>query len=56
MEGVAEPSKESVREWLHRRRDAGAPPPPIEQIRRELGWERSKAQARGPARKGAPHG
>ena len=32
------PSKEEVRAWLARRGRARLPPPPPDQIRRELGW------------------
>ncbi|WP_156396958.1 hypothetical protein [Noviherbaspirillum sp. Root189] len=35
--GVA-PSKELVRNWLHKRRIDAGPPPEPDQIRHELGW------------------
>lgn len=38
MEQVNRPGKERVREWLMRRLANPAPPPNLEQIRRELGW------------------
>jgi hypothetical protein len=34
-----QPSKESVRQWLHARIEQRRPPPDPQQIRRELGWE-----------------
>lgn len=34
-----QPSKESVRQWLHARLKTRIPPPDPQQIRRELGWE-----------------
>ena len=34
-----QPSKESVRQWLHREIAQRRPPPDPQQIRRELGWE-----------------
>lgn len=39
------PCKEAVRAWLRARRQANGPPPDIEQIRRELGWEQADAGA-----------
>ena len=33
-----QPSKESVREWMHREIAQHRPPPDGKQIRRELGW------------------
>jgi len=39
------PCKEAVRAWLRARRRANAPPPGIDQIRRELGWEETGAGA-----------
>jgi hypothetical protein len=35
---TTQPSKEVVREWLHREVSKHRPPPDIKQIRRELGW------------------
>jgi hypothetical protein len=39
MDGITQPGKEAVREWLVRRRAAFRPLPDAEQIRRELGWK-----------------
>ena len=33
-----QPTKESVRKWLHAQIEQRRPPPDPEQIRRELGW------------------
>jgi hypothetical protein len=33
-----QPTKESIREWLQRRQTERQPPPSIERIRRQLGW------------------
>lgn len=32
------PSKQAVREFMQRRAVAKEPPPPIEEVRRQLGW------------------
>lgn len=39
MSKFSQPSKESVRQWLHARIAQRRPPPDPVQIRRELGWE-----------------
>jgi hypothetical protein len=33
-----QPTKEHIRQWLHERQTERAPPPSIERIRRQLGW------------------
>jgi hypothetical protein len=38
MCGNIQPSKESVRRWLHDELRRHRPPPMPEQIRREVGW------------------
>lgn len=38
-ERIMAPSKEQVRQWLSDRRDAKAPPPSPEEVRRQLGWD-----------------
>jgi hypothetical protein len=43
MSDCVEPGKETVRSWLRRRQRAAEPPPPIDQIRAELGWQRTPA-------------
>ncbi|MFC4931480.1 hypothetical protein [Massilia sp. GCM10023247] len=45
VEQSGRPCKEAVRAWLRARRQAKGPPPGIEQIRRELGWEEGDAGA-----------
>jgi hypothetical protein len=35
---IGQPSKEQIREWLTYRQANHEPPPDMEQIRRELGW------------------
>jgi hypothetical protein len=39
MEPIQKPSKEEVRVWLLQRQLERTPPPGIQQIRRELGWD-----------------
>jgi hypothetical protein len=39
MEPIQKPSKEEVRVWLLQRQLERTPPPSIQQIRRELGWD-----------------
>ncbi|UOD30191.1 hypothetical protein INH39_33490 [Massilia violaceinigra] len=39
-----QPSKESVRQWLRAQIAQRRPPPDAQEIRRELGWERTKVQ------------
>jgi hypothetical protein len=39
METRSKPSKEQVREYLRRRQEAHCPPPNIQEIRRQLGWD-----------------
>ncbi|MFC3107345.1 hypothetical protein ACFQAT_13745 [Undibacterium arcticum] len=39
MDAINQPSKMQVRDWLKHRQLKTEPPPDIEQIRRELGWE-----------------
>ncbi|WP_166872550.1 hypothetical protein [Massilia mucilaginosa] len=39
-----QPSKESVRQWLRMQIAQRRPPPDPQEIRRELGWERTKVQ------------
>jgi hypothetical protein len=41
-----QPSKESVRRWLHAEVRRKRPPPDPEQIRRELGWELQRGVVR----------
>ena len=40
-----QPTKESVRQWLHAQIAQRRPPPDPEQIRRELGWGLVKVAA-----------
>lgn len=37
--GVVRPTKEQVRRWLDERRLSSLPPPPLQEIRRQLGWQ-----------------
>ncbi len=39
MDHPKQPSKETVRQWLHQQIVERRPPPDPQQIRRELGWE-----------------
>lgn len=39
MDQIKQPSKESVRQWLQTRLAERLPPPDLQQIRRELGWD-----------------
>lgn len=43
MNMIKKPSKEEIRVWLQQRRFKAAPPPDIEQIRLELGWDMASA-------------
>lgn len=43
MNNQKQPSKESVRQWLHAEIARRRPPPDPTQIRRELGWELVRA-------------
>ncbi len=45
MEIKGKPSKEEVRVWMQQRRSEKTPPPNIEQVRRELGWQLTMPQA-----------
>jgi len=38
MAHCTRPTKEQIRAWLAERRQAGAPFPACEQVRRQLGW------------------
>lgn len=38
MHHITQPSKEQVRAYMHRREVDHRPPPPPDEIRRELGW------------------
>jgi len=38
MDGVQQPTKQQVRDWLNRRKNCREPLPDIEFIRRDLGW------------------
>lgn len=44
MEQHLHPSKEQVREYLKQRQEAHSPPPNIEEIRRQLGWDLFEAE------------
>lgn len=46
MTRLQQPSKESVRKWLRARIEERRPPPDPGQIRRELGWELVKGDAK----------
>ena len=46
MTKFLQPSKESVRNWLHARIAQRRPPPDPATIRRELGWELVKVWER----------
>lgn len=37
--GVMRPTKEQVRRWMDERRLSALPPPPLHEIRRQLGWQ-----------------
>jgi hypothetical protein len=39
MTQVTQPSRQQVREYLERRIQDRTPPPPLEEIRRQLGWK-----------------
>lgn len=41
---ATQPSKEVVRDWLHREIARRRPPPDIKQIRREIGWDLAEAE------------
>jgi len=34
-----QPTKEQIRSWLQERRRQAGPPPSLDQVRRELGWQ-----------------
>jgi hypothetical protein len=51
MKDCVEPNKEAVRHWLQQRQRAVEPPPPIDQIRAALGWQRTPAGQPSLARK-----
>lgn len=38
MNNLKQPTKEQVRQYMEQRQSAQSPPPPIEEIRRQLGW------------------
>ena len=38
MNVMALPTKEQVRQWLHKRRTMPMPLPPLETVRAEVGW------------------
>lgn len=38
MDSLKQPTKEQVRQYLVERQAAHTPPPPMEEIRRQLGW------------------
>jgi hypothetical protein len=38
MQRQSNPTKEQVRQYMAMRKSAGAPPPSIQEIRRQLGW------------------
>ena len=40
---MSKPTKEQLREWQQKNRDAHRPPPSPEEARRELGWDMEKA-------------
>lgn len=46
MASTTHPSKQLVRTWLERRSHDGKPPPPPDEIRRQLGWELVKRPVR----------
>jgi hypothetical protein len=46
MTQITHPTKEQVRAWLRAELVAPKPPPTPEQIRRELGWDLIRAEAR----------
>ncbi|MES2117420.1 MAG: hypothetical protein V4578_19825 [Pseudomonadota bacterium] len=39
MDKVKQPSKEQVRQYMEQRRAANDPPPSMDEIRRQLGWQ-----------------
>jgi hypothetical protein len=44
MDHPKQPTKETVRQWLHQQIEERRPPPDPKQIRRELGWELAKLE------------
>lgn len=39
MNDVKQPTKEQIRQYMQQRREAKYPPPSMQEIRRQLGWE-----------------
>ncbi|QJD98641.1 hypothetical protein HH212_00115 [Massilia forsythiae] len=44
MPQTTKPNPEQVRVWMQQRQEQNRPPPSLEEIRRQLGWELVKAE------------
>ena len=44
MTQTSKPERQVVRSWMHQRQEENRPPPSLEEIRRQLGWNMVEAE------------